>query len=259
MSTSPDNDVRNFSSFYEENQAVYETLANIDPAAYTKYIDWLCVNQGAAILEVGCGVGYVANEMARRGYRAYGVDANRIAIEEAKKGAASFALLADYRLPYTDEFFDAVGSYTVIEHVGDPEMFLDEQVRVLKRGGRLIVACPNFLKFAGVASHHPHTRGALAKLRNAAVLGWKAARYALTRRYHFDMMPPIVREVFEPDDDAIVVTNPVDIAAALRVRGLRIVYAAGTERYWSPFFERVACLPFVRSVVGSVFMVAEKI
>ena len=27
----------------------------------------------------------------------------------------------------------------------------------------------------------------------------------------------------------------------------------------SPFFERVACLPFVRSVVGSVFMVAEKI
>ena len=258
MSTSREQPVRNFSSFYEENQAVYETLLNIDPSAYEKYIDWLSLRPGATILEVGCGIGYVANEMARRGYNAYGVDANRIAIEQAQKGPGTFTLLGDYRLPYADGFFDVVGSYTVIEHVGDPETFLDEQVRVLKAGGRLVVACPNFLKFAGVASHHPRTRGFPAKVRNAVMLAQKALRYALTKRYSFEMMEPIVRERFEPDDDAIVVTNPVDICAALRVRGLSIVYAAGTERYWSPLLEKISRMPFIRSVVGSVFVVGEK-
>lgn len=251
----------NFSAYYKANEAVFETLRGIDSETYRKYLDWMSVPvPGASVLDVGCGVGYVANVLAARGYAAYGVDANHLAIDAAAcAGQATFQLLDDYYLPYPDGFFDCVGSYTVIEHVGDPELFLSEQVRVLKPGGRFVVACPNFLKFVGLASHHPRTRGFVRKIANAVQLFSKAARYHVTGIYEFEMMQPIVRPVFEPDDDAIVVTNPVDMAAALQNKGLRIVYASGTDRYFSLIYEKIGETPILRSIVGAVFVVAEKL
>lgn len=248
-----------FTSYYTENATVLETLETIDPSAYQKYIHWMSMPaKDAMLLDVGCGTGLVANRLAALGYRAYGVDANRLAIQKAATGPATFSLTTDYHLPYSEDTFDAVGSYTVLEHIGDPELFLDEQVRVLRRGGRLVVGCPNFLQVVGLSSHHPRTRGLVRKIANAALLFGKAVRYQILRSYSFDMMSPIIRDRFEPDDDAIVVTNAVDVCAALRKRGLRIVYTSGTDRYFPMLFERLGEMPLLRSMVGACFVVAEK-
>lgn len=45
-------------------------------------------------------------------------------------------------LPFADETFDVVLSTQVLEHVPEPERALAEAVRVLKRGGRIILTVP---------------------------------------------------------------------------------------------------------------------
>ena len=48
----------------------------------------------------------------------------------------------DGTLPYADGEFDAVMISDCLEHVPDPERYLKETARVLKRGGRLIACVP---------------------------------------------------------------------------------------------------------------------
>lgn len=252
--------MQNFTAFYRENAAVHATLAEIDPATYDKYVAWMSApKRRARVLDVGCGTGAVVHRLTAAGYDAVGVDANRLSLHAAREGGdGTFVDVDSYRLPFPDETFDVVGSYTVLEHLGDPELSLDEQVRVLRPGGRLVIACPNFAKCAGIADHHPRTRGFGRKVANAAFLLERSLRWRLRKQYRFATMPPIERDVFEPDDDAVVVTNPVDVAGALRTRGLRIIHHSGTDRFQGAAIDRLACVPLLRSLVGAVFMVAEK-
>jgi ubiquinone/menaquinone biosynthesis C-methylase UbiE len=55
------------------------------------------------------------------------------------------------RLPFRDSTFDLVVMDQVIEHVAEQKQVLDEALRVLKSGGALYIACPNYLRF-----YEPH-------------------------------------------------------------------------------------------------------
>jgi ubiquinone/menaquinone biosynthesis C-methylase UbiE len=66
--------------------------------------------------------------LARRRVAAAGL-ADRITV---RKGDAK-------RLPFADEFFDAVFSNTILHHLEDPAPFLAEARRVLKPGGALLI------------------------------------------------------------------------------------------------------------------------
>ena len=47
-------------------------------------------------------------------------------------------------LPFVSDSFDAVFSKSLIEHLRDPEFFLDEAFRVLRPGGNLMLLCPDW-------------------------------------------------------------------------------------------------------------------
>ncbi|BAM05211.1 class I SAM-dependent methyltransferase [Phycisphaera mikurensis] len=88
------------------------------------------------LLDVGCGEGLVTAALARRtGLTAVGVDV------DAEAGAAAPVLACDgRRLPFRDGAFDAATVLTVLHHCDDPEAVLAEAVRVVRPGGRLLVA-----------------------------------------------------------------------------------------------------------------------
>jgi SAM-dependent methyltransferase len=54
-------------------------------------------------------------------------------------------LVAGEPIPFDDEFFDAVVSLEVIEHVEDQFTFLRELVRITRPGGAVVVTTPNVL------------------------------------------------------------------------------------------------------------------
>lgn len=92
------------------------------------------------VLDVGCGAGFLTNELAKFDYDVTGVDLSEESLEVAKRYDSSKSvayLKADaYNLPFEDESFDAVCALDFLEHVDDPERAIKEFSRVLKPGGQ---------------------------------------------------------------------------------------------------------------------------
>lgn len=95
------------------------------------------------LLDIGAGTGYFANEMRRRGFAVNAV--------EVDPGAREFALRhfglteegTDALEKFPDETFDAVTMWHVMEHVYRLSEEWQTIHRLLKAGGRLVVAVPN--------------------------------------------------------------------------------------------------------------------
>lgn len=96
---------------------------------------------GKALLDVGCGGGFLAEEFARDGFFVTGIDPADRSIEAAQKHAAENNLKIEYRvgkgeaLPFPDASFDIVACCDVLEHVDDPGVVISEVARTLKPGG----------------------------------------------------------------------------------------------------------------------------
>lgn len=106
----------------------------------------------ATVLDVGCGPGHLALELARRapGLRVTGLDIDRAMIDRATANAerlpAPYAashpefVVGDVTaLPFPDGSFDAVVTTFSMHHWADAESGLREVRRVLRPGGRAIV------------------------------------------------------------------------------------------------------------------------
>ncbi|QDP19238.1 bifunctional 2-polyprenyl-6-hydroxyphenol methylase/3-demethylubiquinol 3-O-methyltransferase UbiG [Sphingomonas xanthus] len=101
---------------------------------------------GKSALDVGCGAGLLAEPLARLGARVTAVDAAPELIAVAKAHAAGQGLQIDYRAGGVEELggrFDLVTAMEVIEHVADPQSFIDGLAERLADGGLLILSTPN--------------------------------------------------------------------------------------------------------------------
>jgi len=104
---------------------------------------WLEAGRRGRLLDVGTGSGWLVEHMRSLGWAAEGVDFDPRAVERARSRGLNVALggLREQRFP--DESYDAVTMSHSIEHVHDPVGWLVEIRRVLKPGGRLVLATPN--------------------------------------------------------------------------------------------------------------------
>jgi methionine biosynthesis protein MetW len=118
---------------------------------------------GKRLLDVGCGEGSFIIQVREKFEEVYGVDISDDAVELSLKNdiTAKKANLNNEPLPFPDNYFDAVVTLDVIEHVFDPVFFLDEVRRVLAPGGYTIISTPNIRKIQRIASlilgHFPRT------------------------------------------------------------------------------------------------------
>lgn len=101
--------------------------------------------KGKTVVDVGCGTGLLACNIARRGANVLGVDFSKEAIKIAQ---------SSYNLPNL-EFrcmdvmaltgkFDMVVSAGAIEHVDNPFSMLKHLKTLLNQKGSIIVVCPNW-------------------------------------------------------------------------------------------------------------------
>lgn len=100
---------------------------------------------GKRVLDIACGTGY-GNQILERA-RPFSIDSVDISWDALSFGRKRYelsAIMADaIRLPFLEANFDVVVSLETIEHVADPDAFLNEVARVLRPGGQLAISTPN--------------------------------------------------------------------------------------------------------------------
>ena len=101
------------------------------------------LQSGWRYLDVGCGVGAAARDIAiRNPLSVTGIDVDPKQIELARGGTANlnlqFRVMDATRLEFGDGEFDIVASHMATHHIPDWERAFSEMVRVLRPGGYLI-------------------------------------------------------------------------------------------------------------------------
>jgi SAM-dependent methyltransferase len=107
--------------------------------------------EGRRFLEVGCNWGRWCVAAARRGYQVVGVDPSLNALRAARRVAERLGVDATYvvadarHLPFPDDSFDAVFSYSVFQHFarGDAVASFAEIGRVVRPGGSSLIQMAN--------------------------------------------------------------------------------------------------------------------
>jgi SAM-dependent methyltransferase len=99
--------------------------------------------EGASILDVGCGRGVLFAPLADRGFHVFGVEMTEDAIRGCDPRADVRIAERLSEAGFKAESFDEVVIWHVLEHMADPFDAVRECRRILKPGGRLIIAVPN--------------------------------------------------------------------------------------------------------------------
>ncbi|MFO7561528.1 MAG: bifunctional 2-polyprenyl-6-hydroxyphenol methylase/3-demethylubiquinol 3-O-methyltransferase UbiG [Enhygromyxa sp.] len=122
--------------WWDGSQRFLRLLHNLVPARLAHFDTIVGSWRGKTVVDLGCGGGFMAEALARRGATVIGVDPCEAAIASASAHAHAHALSIDYRvgetIPVPDASVDCVVCVDVLEHVADLERVLDEIARVLK-------------------------------------------------------------------------------------------------------------------------------
>jgi SAM-dependent methyltransferase len=100
--------------------------------------------QTGYLLDVGAGTGAFAYTMQQAGWKVTGLEPDTVARNNAdlKYGLKLLSPVELYHLPATQ--FDAITLWHVLEHVHDLHGYLEKFSVLLKPGGKLIIAVPNY-------------------------------------------------------------------------------------------------------------------
>ena len=120
-----------------------QLIDNLQFRALRHALALAAVPPGARFLDVGCGTGRWVRRYGELGFSAVGVDATIGMLQNARAhdtGAPLTTGLAQ-SLPFSDAAFDCLSDITVVQHIPYEvqSKALQEMVRVLKPGGRMIL------------------------------------------------------------------------------------------------------------------------
>lgn len=125
------------------------------------------VEEGAHVLDVGFGLGYGLNILAIKAKRVCGVDVDPKVLaycQDTVRGRnprlQRLELYDGRQLPFMDAEFDVLTCVDVLEHVEDYDAFLEEMLRVSRRG--VFISTPNrrpeYTNSNGMPKNHWHLR-----------------------------------------------------------------------------------------------------
>src|SRR3989338_9392220 len=103
---------------------------------------------GKKILEIACGTGIGLRYLTQHAQSITGGDIDDYNLAIAKKNHAGISniyieKMDAHQLPFPDESFDLVLLYEAIYYLKDPEKFIKESYRVLRKNGMIIICTVN--------------------------------------------------------------------------------------------------------------------
>ncbi len=112
--------------------------------------NWSEAVKPAKVLDVGCGIGGTSRHLAKRfgeGTQVTGITLSPNQVKRATELAAeqgvpnaNFRVMNALEMEFEDDTFDLVWACESGEHMPDKKAYVDEMVRVLKPGGKIVIA-----------------------------------------------------------------------------------------------------------------------
>lgn len=118
-----------------------------------RILEQLALRAGATVLDVGCGTGQDAQDLAQvvgPGGRVVGIDSSETMLQVARAHTTSLQLPVEYiladasHLPFADASFDGCQASRVLGYLQDPSTAISEMVRVIRPGARIVAADGDF-------------------------------------------------------------------------------------------------------------------
>ena len=226
--------------FYKSSE-IYKGLLDAHDEAYLRSYIALVSNYAkpnSFVLELGCGNGLSARMLKDRRHRVIGTDLSSAFLKETAQWEDErlrYLACDVLNLPFDEDAFDLVCSNEMIEHVTDAKKSLNEMIRVVKPGGRIIIAAPNlcsplvplfdFFRMLGTKKGCPiwaETKlQAIGKVwRNF----WLCSKKRFSKKPDFLYREPDLEDrVIGGDADSVYYANPTDLEKFFRSNGLRII------------------------------------
>lgn len=106
------------------------------------------VDEGATVLDVGFGLGYGLNILSIKAKQVRGVEVDPKVLQYCNDTVlgrnprlVSLSLYDGYHINFPDSYFDVVSCVDVLEHVEDYHLFLNELLRISRKG--VFISTPN--------------------------------------------------------------------------------------------------------------------
>jgi ubiquinone/menaquinone biosynthesis C-methylase UbiE len=169
---------------FTQNQVAYlDNFRGLEWAhAYKmRSFEYLDVEPGDSILEVGCGAGddsLALAQMVGPTGRVVGIDAGEDMVSEAKKRAENSNLPVEFfvqdacNLDFPENTFDGCRADQVFQHVGDPRKGVSEVIRVARPGARIVICDPDWETLAIDSANKKVTRKIVNYRSDVFRSGW---------------------------------------------------------------------------------------
>ncbi|MHB8559070.1 MAG: class I SAM-dependent methyltransferase [Candidatus Acidiferrales bacterium] len=221
--------------------------------------------KGKRVLDIACGEGYGGAALKKAGAaHVIGVDiAEDVCLHARNRYGLDTRLGTAGQIPLGDASVDVVVSFETIEHVPDTPRFLDECVRVLVPGGRLIISTPNKDIYARVGvARNPYHCSEMTEVEFASALrsrfhdlhfytqgpysaAWWSTRALICENTPWNRIPGFwrMRRAFQYKFSPEAISDPTDeqrksileliLRVARRPHQLLNPFALRSEREWA--------------------------
>ena len=254
--------------FYETSETYKRLLAAHDETYLRYYVELVTryAPPRAKILDLGCGNGISARLLNQADFDVVGTDISPLFLKEARaweNPRLRYQVCDVMELPFESESFNVICSNELIEHLPDVETALTEMIRVVCKGGRIVLSGPNLcsplipaLDWLNLMSGKPGRpvwgetkRQALQQFTRNCRLYVK--KRFLTKSPNFIYREPDLQvDAIGGDADSAYYASPIDLAQFFRSHGFTIVkkavgfglkgrIIAGAFPYLSPYITMV--------------------
>lgn len=113
---------------------LYDANARFVSAMTEEVLALLAPHPNQHILDLGCGDGFLTEQIASTGASVIGVDSSSAMVQIAQKRGLDARILSAYALPFVEEF-DSVFSNAALHWMLQPDLVLTKVRRSLRKGG----------------------------------------------------------------------------------------------------------------------------
>jgi 2-polyprenyl-3-methyl-5-hydroxy-6-metoxy-1,4-benzoquinol methylase len=123
---------------------LYHTVRSRTLLQKRKLVEKMTGKSAGKILDIGCGTGAFLRTMQEAGWQVTGLEPDATARQKAKELYQLDVESAENLFSLPAETFDAITMWHVLEHVHLLHDYISQATKLLKPGGKLFIAVPNY-------------------------------------------------------------------------------------------------------------------